>query len=164
MRNRSFPIAGILCGILSVIFAIVLLSGNPNLSEMSTGTRTSYSWYGGDAYTGMQQASADTARNVKDLAEIVLAGFRGLNGSGMGYLLLVLGLWMIIHSLHVLNEIKVRDQFEGKVLAALAHTPSPEPPVTAPPETNAAEISGAENGAADTSGSAGDAPKDEDEN
>ena len=40
--------------------------------------------YGGDAYTGIQNAAAMTSRNVKELAEIVQFGF--------GSILLVVGL------------------------------------------------------------------------
>ena len=120
MRNRLFPRLGILCGVLSVIFAIVVLAGGgAGLKEMETGTRTSYEYYGGDAYPGMQQAAADTARNVKTLSEIVKAGFQGVSSSGMGFLLLILGCWLIVHSLHVLDEMQAREQFEAKVLTSI---------------------------------------------
>ena len=168
MRNRYYPIGGILCGILSIIFAIVILSGNnTNLVGMSTGTRTSYDWYGGDAYTGIQQAAADTARNVSDLAKIVQVGFQEQNGTGIGYLLLILGIWIFMHSLHVLNEIKARDQFEGKVLTALNRIPSFEPE-TALSEINEAEAyneayadENNEHGATNMSGSIDSEPTDE---
>ena len=48
------------------------------LRVMDTGTRTSYNYYGGDAYSGIQQAGADTARNVKNLANINVEGFADL--------------------------------------------------------------------------------------
>ena len=45
--------------------------------------------YGGDAYTGIQNAAAQTANNVQDLAEIAAMGF--------GFLLISLGLFMIFY-------------------------------------------------------------------
>lgn len=45
------------------------------------------SMYGGDAYTGIQNAAAATSKNVKELAEIVQFGF--------GSVLLVMGLTLV---------------------------------------------------------------------
>ena len=70
----------IVVGILAVILAIVCFSmdvGNTSLA---------YS-YGGDAYTGIQNAAAQTANNVLYLAKIARFGFSSV--------LLVLGLGMI---------------------------------------------------------------------
>ena len=120
MRNRLFPFIGIGCGILAIIFAIVVFSGGGSgVGDMDTGTFTSHKSYGGDAYTGIQQAAADTARNVTKLSQIVKAGFQGASGSGLGYLLLIAGFALIVYSLHTLNEMKARDHFEKQVLAAL---------------------------------------------
>lgn len=47
----------------------------------------SRSMYGGDAYTGIQNAAAMTSRNVKELASIVQFGF--------GSVLLVMGLSLV---------------------------------------------------------------------
>ena len=47
----------------------------------------SCSMYGGDAFTGIQNAAATTSKNVKDLAEIVQFGF--------GSILLVMGLTLV---------------------------------------------------------------------
>lgn len=47
----------------------------------------SKSMYGGDAYTGIQNAAAATSKNVKELASIVQFGF--------GSILLVMGLGLI---------------------------------------------------------------------
>jgi len=47
----------------------------------------SRSMYGGDAYTGIQNAAAMTSKNVKELAEIVQFGF--------GSVLLVMGLTLV---------------------------------------------------------------------
>jgi len=47
----------------------------------------SKSMYGGDAFTGIQNAAAATSKNVKELAEIVQFGF--------GSVLLVMGLTLV---------------------------------------------------------------------
>ena len=120
MRNRLFPLIGIGCGILAIIFAVIVFSGGGSgVGDMDTGTYTSYNYYGGDAYTGIQQAAADTARNVQALSRIVRTGFKGVSGAGLGYLLLIAGFALIVYSLHTLNEMKARDHFEKQVLAAL---------------------------------------------
>lgn len=125
MRNKNYPRIGICCGILSIIFAIVLFAGGgASVKDMDTGTYTSYSYYGGDAYTGIQQAAADTSRNVRSLASIVKTGFQGVSGTGMGYLLLIIGIWLIAHSLHTLNEMEVRNQFEAQILSLLGYNSS----------------------------------------
>ena len=69
-------------GILSVLFGLITLS-------QDTGSWESSSSYGGDAYTGIQNAAAQTANNVQDLAEIVAMGF--------GFLLIALGLFAIFY-------------------------------------------------------------------
>lgn len=55
-------------GIVSIILSICCFS-------MDAGEKESNSFYGGDAYTGMQQASAATARNVQSLSKIARFGF-----------------------------------------------------------------------------------------
>lgn len=135
MRNKFFPLMGICCGVLAIIFAIIVFSGGGSkVGGMDTGTYTKYNYYGGDAYTGIQQAAADTARNVQSLSQIVRSGFQGVSGSGLGYLLLVLGIALIAFSLHTLNEMKARDSFEAQVLAALTGC-SPAVDNNAPTET-----------------------------
>ena len=142
-RNPILPILGILCGVAAIVFGIVMLvSGGP---DMSTGAYPSYSYYGGDAYTGIQQASVDTARNVKTQSGILIAGFSRLV-NGFGYLLLAVGLALIIHFVHSLDESKARSRYESAVLAKLdalapqgaAAEPAPaetqEPPVFAAAE------------------------------
>ncbi len=66
--NIFFPIGGIISGILSVIFGIIMFA-------KYVGGYESNSSYGGDAYTGIQNAAAQTANNVMALSEIVKTGF-----------------------------------------------------------------------------------------
>ena len=140
-RSNIVPILGIVAGIIAIIFAIIVFAGAApssssavtSLSDMDTGTRTSYEYYGGDAYTGIQQAAADTARNVKNLAEINRKGFdetiSAINSSSgkmqpdrfpYGAILLVMGLSLIVFSLHSLNEARTRSLFESNILRALS--------------------------------------------
>ncbi len=62
---------GIGSGILSIILGFVTMS-------KSIGSWESLSSYGGDAYTGMQNASAQTANNVQDLADLTRFGISSL--------------------------------------------------------------------------------------
>ena len=66
--NTFFPIGGIISGILSVIFGLRMFGKDVGGYESSA-------VYGGDAYTGIQNAAAQTANNVNALSEIVRDGF-----------------------------------------------------------------------------------------
>lgn len=160
-RSKIIPVLGIVVGIIAIVLAICVYAAKPadagdpvipavptvQMPEMDTGTRTSYSYYGGDAYTGIQQAAADTARNVRSLAEITNKGFsvtaqainnstaairnsaatiiRDLRSSTPDYrlpfsaVLLVMGLSMILSSLRSMNESSARASYEAGILAAL---------------------------------------------
>ena len=80
--NRICPIIGVIGGLISIIFGFVV-------SGMSTGNWESNSSYGGDAYTGIQNAAAQTANNVQDLAAILK--------TGMSFSLIVFGIAMIAY-------------------------------------------------------------------
>lgn len=66
-----FSIIGILSGILSIIFGICTFFSDP-------GCHHNYISYGGDAYTGIQHACAQTATNVYEFAAMVRIGMGGL--------------------------------------------------------------------------------------
>lgn len=76
-NSKLIPIIGILSGILSVILGIITMAKDTGLYAI---TET----YGGDAYTGIQNAAAYTAINVHHLIESV--------NFGLGSLLIVLGI------------------------------------------------------------------------
>ena len=57
------------------IYAFTLAKECSLFDELIYATRESY---GGDAYTGIQNAAARTSRNVSELAEIVKFGFSSL--------------------------------------------------------------------------------------
>ena len=63
--------AGTFSGALSMLLGLIL-------AVFSTGSWEPSSSYGGDAYTGIQNAAAQTANNVQDLAKIVKFGFSSM--------------------------------------------------------------------------------------
>lgn len=80
-------IPGILSGVLSCIFGLAMFGMDSGSYEMSV-------TYGGDAYTGIQNAAAQTANNIQDLGDLTKVGF--------GFLLLILGflaIWYFVGKL-----------------------------------------------------------------
>lgn len=76
--KKIVAIIGILCSIIPIYFGIEALDckdvKKATCNESTIGgstTYTSYSYYGGDAYTGMQHASADASNNAAVAAENV---------------------------------------------------------------------------------------------
>ncbi|MBO4893736.1 MAG: hypothetical protein J5562_02330 [Clostridia bacterium] len=82
-------IVGIISGFISVVFSFVV-------KGMSIGSYERNYTYGGDAYTGIQNASAQTANNVQELADLVRTGIFAF--------LLVFGLALICFFLSRLVE------------------------------------------------------------
>lgn len=66
-----FNVIGLISGIVSAILGFVVFG-------LGTGSWENSTSYGGDAYTGIQNAAAQTANNVQDLAEIVKFGMAPL--------------------------------------------------------------------------------------
>ena len=60
--------------------------------------RTSYEYYGGDAYTGIQQAAADTSKNLCEIGNM-LENFFNLTYIFLGILLVTIGTYMLIKNL-----------------------------------------------------------------
>ena len=76
-------IAGIISGIVTLFWGIGQANssiGMKLVKEMS---------YGGDAYTGMQNAGAATANNIKVMAELIQEYF--------SFVIILLGILLIIH-------------------------------------------------------------------
>lgn len=82
MKEKYFSIAGIVVGVISVILSFIVKGQDYSHYEYS-------STYGGDAYTGIQNAAASTANNVGYLTDAVTFGFFAV--------LLVFGLVCIVH-------------------------------------------------------------------
>lgn len=81
--KNIIPIMWITVGVLSIVFAFICLGyyygyANIYISSNSVGY-VYHEKYGGDAYTGIQNAAADTANNISYLGR-TLEGFEGLNG------------------------------------------------------------------------------------
>lgn len=70
-------VVGTLSGLLSIILGLITMG-------LSNGSYESNASYGGDAYTGIQNAAAQAANNIQDLADIVKFG--------LGALLIVFGI------------------------------------------------------------------------
>lgn len=68
-KNIGFGIAYIILGVISVIWGLTL---------GYVGNYESASYYGGDAYTGIQNAAATTANNVDSLGKVVCSGLKGI--------------------------------------------------------------------------------------
>lgn len=78
MTKKACDIIGIIVGVLMIAFAVVVFastpqytssinSGSTNAKEIDYSAYTEYEdnkWYGGDAYTGIQQAAAQAANNL----------------------------------------------------------------------------------------------------
>lgn len=79
---KIISVTGILAGIVSIILAIVLFC-------MTDGFFTYSATYGGDAYTGIHEATAQAANNIKHLTSIARMGF--------GSLLLLIGVITICY-------------------------------------------------------------------
>lgn len=82
VANLVFDIIGAFSGLLSIIFSFIIFFMSNGYFELSER-------YGGDAYTGIQNAAAQTANNVQDLCELVQMGFGGI--------LLIAGLLLTCH-------------------------------------------------------------------
>ncbi len=87
--SKGISIAGIISGVISIIFGFMMLG-------MEVGAYESNSSYGGDAYTGIQNAAAQTANNLIDVAQIAQSGF--------SYLLIAIGLIAICYFAGKLNK------------------------------------------------------------
>lgn len=86
-----------LVGIASSILGIVCF-------DMSSGSYEYNSTYGGDAYTGIQNAAAQTANNVHALAEVCKFGF--------GSILLIAGIVIIIYAITLKNPTEYIQEFK----------------------------------------------------
>ena len=118
MHKTPLKIFGIILGVITIILAICVF-------DMSVGSYEGTYSYGGDAYTGIQNAAAQTANNVKYVGEML----RFALGSQM----LVTGLAMLLGSLCIRTKEKVR------IPAPVQAPPVPVPPA---PKTYAAPSSG----------------------
>ena len=116
MNKKLLKIFGIILGVATIVLAIIVFSKSVGYSESNQS-------YGGDAYTGIQNAAAQAANNVKYVGEML----RFALGSQM----LVMGLGMLLGSLCIRTKDAVKVEM-----------PAPMPvqkPVSAPVQKPAAQ-------------------------
>ncbi len=94
-----FSVILILIGIATILFAVINSAvGDPGYFEY-----TSYEYYGGDAYSGMQQASADAsnnARNIGYLAQDIAARLAAI--------LIVIGVLILLAGIYACKVAKLQ--------------------------------------------------------
>ncbi len=88
-KDNIIPILGIILGIVIIVIAIT----NDTFSFGYNGT-TGKESYGGDAYTGIQNACALTANNTYHTYELLQEGFQ--------ILFIIIGILIILHYLEKL--------------------------------------------------------------
>lgn len=71
IRKVLFDIIGVAAGIISVVLSFIVFGMNTGVYELAAK-------YGGDAYTGIQNASAQTANNIIYLSKILQQGLGGI--------------------------------------------------------------------------------------
>ena len=84
MNKTLLKIFGIILGIIAIIMAFIILDQNIGYYEGSSS-------YGGDAYTGIQNAAAQTANNVMYVGEMIQLA--------LGFQMLITGLTMLLGSI-----------------------------------------------------------------
>ena len=118
--RKIVSIVGIICGAIILIMGLVSMAGAPydetaTVAAKST-TYTSYEFYGGDAYSGIQQAGADASNNAAAAADNIalvnnyLIELSNLMSKLVGYLLIAFGLMTICGSAYGLASVKARKQ------------------------------------------------------
>ena len=111
--EKIVSIMGSLAGALSIIFSFVVKSSDLGRWETASA-------YGGDAYTGIQNAAATTASNIRCLNEILSFGFFAI--------LLIGGIALICHYLPTALALIEQDKVNMAVGAGAApdHGPAAE--------------------------------------
>ena len=95
VKKQIFDWVAVAIGVVAIIFAIICMTSNNYFPE---GAYEYYHSYGGDAYTGIQNAAAQAANNILWLSDCIetLAGCVKL---GFGFSLLVAGFTLIANGL-----------------------------------------------------------------
>ena len=116
-KEKAFSALGIISGIISIVFSIIVFC-------MDNGSWENSLQYGGDAYTGIQNAAAQTANNIQALSDIFKIAFGAVLLVGGIVLICVFGLKMVKLSEEKGNdteniEIKIHDLLEAPVEATV---------------------------------------------
>ena len=91
-EKKFLSIGLVTIGIAAIAFAIICFCAEPCVWDCSYVSRETY---GGDAYTGIQNAAATTANNINYL-DLNLQYATEFFGDCMGYLLLIVGLVLLL--------------------------------------------------------------------
>lgn len=95
-----------------VVIAIVAFTFSSKIDKMGNGDYVSSSRYGGDAYTGMQNASAETGCNVYKGNQIMQKGFKyAFILTGLGFL--AVGLTPAFQSKKENNAVESKENIEA---------------------------------------------------
>ena len=114
IKNKK--IIFVIIGIISIILAIVCSGEGTGYSELAK-------TYGGDAYTGIQQAAAQTANNVKAVGYIIRFGFSAI--------LAVMGLLSIAYGITAEKKINYSNDIQS-LAASIAQLEETVKTVSAP--------------------------------
>ena len=121
-RKKQKRMMSIVCGVVILILGFLTYGSNLRTYNIGTGSEstsyTSYEYYGGDAYTGIQQAAADASNNAGIAAENIVTTNTYLMAilnsiyRPVGLVLIALGLITICNYLYKLTEITERKKKE----------------------------------------------------
>ncbi len=91
-------IAGVI-SLLSLYFSYYMFFGY--MDSFPTFEKPQYEYYGGDAYTGMQNATVDAANNIAEMGDI-LKNYIYDFAFGMGALFLIIGVLLLLFVIYML--------------------------------------------------------------
>ena len=145
MNKKLLKIFGIILGVLAIVLAIVIFTQDVGYYESNHS-------YGGDAYTGIQNASAQAANNIMYVGELIRFS--------IGSLMLVMGLGMLLGSLCITTGKKAAAPMMQAPIAPIAPmtpkapaapnaaqpAPAPKAPAAQPPVTAHTPVFGAPDG------------------
>ncbi|MBQ3221866.1 MAG: hypothetical protein IJB34_07920 [Clostridia bacterium] len=104
--NKIFNYALVGVGVVSIVFAVLCFVLN---TDFDYGYWVSAEVYGGDAYTGIQNAAAATANRVDGLSENVAMLAKSIR-MGLGFILLLAGLLIVLYGIRKMMEEKTNEK------------------------------------------------------
>lgn len=116
LEKKILSIGLITIGIAAIIFAIICSTGDPCMWRHFSNSGT-YKTYGGDAYTGIQNATVDVTRNIQYL-DLDLAYATTFLGECIGYLLFIVGgLLLLIGTTKAISAFRKKPTLPDEVQA-----------------------------------------------
>ena len=110
-----------LIGLLTLFFAVMTFTGYHD--SFPTFDRPSYEYYGGDAYTGIQNSTVDSANNIAEMGDLLKNLIYDFSFT-MGAILLIIGFLIVLFSTYqivktVLTPIIIRKEDIDSILMSL---------------------------------------------